>query len=114
MLLTESRHREIALDAAALVAQLRVGDGSDGLVHVGDRQPLHRVERTGPGDLELGERRLVDQRDAFSHGAVLLGDVREPVRLPERWSIDGFDTARREPVGPLPTATRTEHGTLRC
>ena len=70
--LAEARHRQVALDAAALVAQLRVRDRADRLVHVGHRQPLHSAERAGPGDLELGERRLVDQGDALADGAVLL------------------------------------------
>ena len=54
-------HRQVALDAAALVEQLRVDDPADRYVHVVRAQPLEERDRTRTDDLDLGERALIEQ-----------------------------------------------------
>ena len=107
--LGQSRDGEVALDAAALREHRRVGDGADGPVHLVGRKTLQRRQRARSGELELGERRQVEQRGTFARGRVLGRYSRGP--LLGGPSLAGC-SARAErvqqrlvrgvPLGPLP------------
>src|SRR5688572_7984553 len=77
----EAHDREIGLDAATLVAKLRVHDRAVGFSEIVGGDALERVERAAPGELEFAERALVEKRDALAHGAMLCGHGVEPVRF---------------------------------
>ena len=98
----EPRDRHVGLDAAALVAELRVDDGADGPVEVVAGELLQQRQRAGAAHLVLGERAHVDQRDALAHRAMLGADRIERRPALERRRIDGGGSRRREPVRPLP------------
>ena len=58
----EPRHRHVHLDAAALVQRLRVDDRAGRPPDVPGEHPRAEPRRVRPGDLDLGEGRLVEQR----------------------------------------------------
>ena len=70
----QPRHGHVADDAAALVEQLRVDDGTDRSVDVVAAHAVEQAERIGSGHLELAERGQVDDADPFTHRRVLDGD----------------------------------------
>ncbi len=61
------------------VEHLRVGDRADVARDAVVAQPLEQLGGARPGDLELGERRLVEQRRRLAAGRVLGADRRRPV-----------------------------------
>src|ERR1019366_4104970 len=67
-LLLHARDREVELDSAAAVEHLRVGDRADLARHAVVAEPFQEGARAGPGDLELGERGLVEQARALARG----------------------------------------------
>src|SRR5207237_6728690 len=78
-ILAEPSHGEVALDPAVLVEHVRVGDATDGAVHVVGAQPLQESEGTRAADLDLGEARLVEERGGPAGGEALRTDGRRPV-----------------------------------
>ena len=111
-LLLQPRDGEVALDPAAPVEHLRVGDLPDLARDAVVAQPLEELRRARPADLELGERGLVEQRRGLAAGAVLGADRRRPVharpaaraqRLVARRLVGGV------PVDALPAGLLAEH-----
>ena len=98
----EPRDRDVGLDAAALVAQLRVDDGAGRPIQIVRREVLQQRERAGTAHLVLGERAHVDQGDTLAHRAVLGADRVERRAALERRRVDRRRSRRREPVRPLP------------
>src|SRR5205085_11564515 len=74
----DSRDREVALDAAARVEHLGVRDGTDGAGNAVVAQPLEELGRLLPGDLDLREGGLVEQRRRRTAGDVLGADGGRP------------------------------------
>ena len=70
---------EVALDAAARVEQLGVRDRPDAAVDVVGREATEQVERARADDLELGERRFVEEPGGAPGRQVLRDDGRRPV-----------------------------------
>ena len=111
--LGDAGDREVALDAAARVEHLRVGDGADGPRDAVVAHPLQELGRPVAADLELGERGEVEERRGLAAGTVLLADggrpqLARPAARPQR-----LVTERRvglEPVGPLPAGLLAERG----
>ncbi len=83
LLLTAPGDGEVALDAAAPVERLRVGDGADLAGDPVVADPLQQLGGVRAGDLDLGERALVEQPGGRAGGPVL-----------------GADRGRPEPPGP--------------
>ena len=83
--LGEAGDREVALDAAGLVQQLRIGESADGAGDPVVRESLEKGRGTRPADLELGE------------GA----EIEESRRLPAT-AVLGLDRRRPEAPGPPP------------
>jgi hypothetical protein len=73
-LVLHARHGEVALDPTAAVEHLRVGDLADVARDAVVAQPFEEVRGTRPGDLHLGERRLVEQRRPLATRDVLHPD----------------------------------------
>ena len=75
---------------------------------------LQEGGRTRPGDLELGERGLVEQSGGLPTGAMLGADGRRPeATCPARRTERGVAgrRVRLEPVHPFPTTLLPEDGT---
>ena len=90
-----------------------VGDGADVPGDAVRAEPLEQVRRALSGDLDLGERRLVEERGGLAAGEVLGADRRRPeaarpAARPERLVAAGG--VRLEPVGPLPARLLPEGG----
>ena len=110
-LLLHARDGEVALDAAAGVEHLRVGDLPDAARDAVVAQPLQVVGGARAGDLDLGEGGLVEERGALAAGDVLGADGRRPQparptragaaprRPPARWT-------RTSSRAPSPTSRR--------
>ena len=75
----DAAHREIALDAAALVEHLGVRERAHRLVDVVGADPAQCRQRAGTLERELGEGRLVDHGDGLADRPVLAPDGGEPV-----------------------------------
>ena len=88
VVLGEPRHGEVALDAAARVEQLRVGEPAGRLVDVVGADPVERALRILAGQLVFGEGRLVEDADRLAH-------VRGAPRRPARTSSAGPSNRRR-------------------
>ena len=73
-LLTQPRDREVALDPASLVQHLRVRDPSDLAGDTVRAQPLEERRSALPGDVELRERRLVEDGRRLAARPVLGAD----------------------------------------
>src|SRR4029453_8063156 len=76
--LGEARNGEVALDPAALIEHLRVGDGADIARDPVVAQVLQARRRAGADELDLRERGLVEQRRGLAAGAVLGADGGRP------------------------------------
>jgi hypothetical protein len=115
-ILLELRDREVALDPAAAVEHLRVGDlaraADDDVV----AQPLEQLGRARPADLHLRERGLVEQRGGLAGGGVLGADGGRPVlpgpaaRAQRLVAVRGV---RLVPVDPFPAGLLAERGAVR-
>ena len=75
-LLVEPGNREVALDPAAAVEHLRVGDLTDAAGDPVVAEALEQLRRAGALDLQLRERALVEEADALAGAAVLGADRR--------------------------------------
>ena len=111
--LGEARHREIGLDAAALVQPLRIDDAAGRDRDVVRADPLQRRFGVAPLKEELAERGQVEQTDALAHGPVLVRPVLEPGGAPVGVVVLGRDAGRREPARPLPAGRLGEAGAAR-
>ena len=81
--LAEARDRQVAHDPAARREHRRVDDDARRLVDVVGRQALQEGQRPGSLDLDLGERREVEDARPLAAGAVLgLHDRRPEARRP--------------------------------
>src|SRR3546814_18133735 len=67
-LVGEAGDGEVALDPAAAIEDLGVGDPANGAVDVVVAQPLEELGRSGAADLDLGEARLVEQGGGVAGG----------------------------------------------
>ena len=74
--LSQACDGDVALDPAARVQQLRVGDAADLTCHAVVADRLKEFTRPRPRDLELCERRLVEQRGCLPARACLHSDSR--------------------------------------
>ena len=73
----------------------------------------HDVGRARPADLELGERREVDDPGGIAHRPAFGADRRKPGGLAEGQRLPGIAGGLScEPVGPLPAIGGAEHGSL--
>ena len=104
-LLVQARDGEVALDAAARIEHLRVGDppgiARDAVV----AQPLEQLRGARARHLELGERRLVEDRHALAARQVLGSDRGRPVLArPAAWAqrLVAACRVRLVPVHALP------------
>ena len=66
----QARDGQVALDAAVLVWHLRVGDGSDGLIHLVIRDVLQKRQRARTKHLYLAERGFVKHGYSLARGLV--------------------------------------------
>src|SRR3954452_14777488 len=101
----QPRDREVALDPAALVEHLGIGDGADGASDQVGAQRLEERGRALAADVDLRERRFVEDRDRLTTRAVLGTYGRRPVLTrpasrPQR--LVATRRVRLEPVGALP------------
>ena len=95
----EPRHREVALDPAPGVQHRRVDDRADRPVDVVAAEPLEKAKGARAHDLELRERRLVEEPGPLARGtcsASIAGDQNRPANPRGR---------RRRP--PPPRSART-------
>src|SRR5580692_11260802 len=76
--LGEPGHSEVALHAAARVQELRVSHRPDATRDTVRAESLQEHRGTGTGDVELGERTLVEQGCTLATGQVLAADRRRP------------------------------------
>ena len=74
----EARDGQIALDGAARGQHGGVGDGTDRSVHPVGCQALQHGERAGPGHLEYGEGRQIEESHPFPRGRMFGRDCRGP------------------------------------
>src|SRR5688572_2756710 len=103
--LGEPRHREVALDAPALVEHLGVGDGTDVPPDTVVAEGLEEVRGARPRDLDLRERRLVEQGCRLAASSVLGPDRGRPHLPRPTAGPEALVTLRGvelEPVRPLP------------
>ena len=112
----EPRDRQVRLDPAAPVEQLRVDDRADRSIDGIRAHPVEERDGTRAGDLELRERRLVEQTGGRSRGERLGADrgrpvVARPAARAERL-VPGRGV-RLEPVRPLPAGLLAERRTER-
>src|SRR5439155_1093336 len=70
-MLAESSDREVALDAAAVIEHLGVGQGTDRTRHAVVCEVLEELGRAVPADLDLRERREVEDRGTLAARHVL-------------------------------------------
>src|SRR6185503_16431065 len=111
----EPRGGHVRDDAALRVAELRVDRRSDGSIDVVRGGSLEQLEGTRTRDLDLAERREVDEPDTPTNGAVLLPYPIEPFRPgPAALPRQTAGTRPRPPgpmqVGTLPARLRPEQG----
>src|SRR5207247_5573610 len=99
---------------------VRLGRAPDRQMHLAVAEPLQERKRSATADLDLGERRLVEEAGALTRGAVLGGDSGRPVMPgPARRPRETIHRCpvRLEPIGPLPprflAEGRTERGQAR-
>ena len=107
----EARDGEVALDPAARVQHLRVGDRADVARNAVVAEALEEVGRALAHDVELGEGCLVEERRGLAAGAMLGADRGRPDLAPP--SRAGATTRRRagvrlEPVRALPAGLLAE------
>src|SRR6185503_8213089 len=101
----EPRDGEVTLDSPVRVEHLRVRDRAD---VAGDAVVAHALEEVGgagPDHVDLGERRLVEDRRRLAAGAVLGSDRRGPDLARPASGPEALVAARRvrlEPVRALP------------
>ena len=110
-ILGEARDGEVALDPAAAVEHLRVGDLLRLAGHPVVAQALEELRRPGSLDLHLRERGLVEDRHALPRGLVLGADRRGPVLAgpaPRAQRLVSLRGVRLVPVDPLPTRLLAE------
>ncbi len=114
-LLAEAGDGEVALDAAAVVQHLGVGDLADVAGDAVVAEAFEVLGRRRPGDLELGEGGLVEQRRRLAGGAVLGPDRRRPVLAGPAAGAQLLLAAGGvglEPVDPLPARLFAEGGAV--
>ena len=114
-LIAEAGDREVALDPAPAVQHLRVGD----LPHVARdtvvAEPLHERGGSRTRDLQLRERRLVEDRGRFTGRAVFGADRGRPVHpRPTAWPqrLVARRGVRLVPVHALPAGLLAERGVV--
>ena len=112
-LLGEAGDGEVALDAAARVEHLRVGHPPDVARDLVVAQALEQRGRARAGHLELGERRLVEDRHPLAAGHVLGADrgrpvLARPAARPQR--LVAALRVRLVPVHALPARLLAEGG----
>src|SRR5262249_2313844 len=107
----EPRDGEVALDAAARVQHLRVRDRADVARDAVVAEPLEERGCALAADLDLRERRLVEQRRRLAARTVLGADGRRPepagpAARPQR--LVAVHRVRLEPVRALPARLLAE------
>ena len=108
--LGEPRHRELRLDAAALVQPVGVHEPAGLDVDIVAADALQRPTGVAALDDVLGKARLVEQGDALARRAMLGRRVLEPVLAMEAVLVARLDALRGEPVRPLPARRLAETG----
>src|SRR5438105_758090 len=84
----QARDRQIALDAAAFVQELGVGNAARGPVHLVGSEPLQQSNRPRSSDLQLTEGGDVEQPSSITSRLMLRGDGRGPVLgCPAAWRM---------------------------
>ena len=112
-ILAEPGDREVALDSAACVQHLRVRDRADVPDDAVGAEALEQRRRALAGNLELGERGLVEESRRLAAGAVLGADRRRPVSPGPAARAQALVThgrIRLEPVRALPARFLAERG----
>ena len=105
----EAGHGQVGLDAALIIAPLRVRRLAHRHVDAGGAQLVEHRQRVGSVHGELGERGLIEQRHLLPHGPALLAGVGPPVLLAVAVGVlPGLATCG-VPVGPLPARGLAEH-----
>ena len=102
---------EVALDPAAAVQHLRVGDCADLARDPVVAEALEEVGGARAGHLDLRERRLVEERGGLADGAVLRLDRGRPVApgpAPGPQRLVAAGRVRLEPVRALPARLLAE------
>ena len=103
--LAQPRDREVALDAAAVVEHLRVGERADPSRHPVVGEAFEKLGRACAADLDLRERREIEDRGSFATGRVLDADGRRPQPAGPpvgAQRLVAMSAVRLEPVHALP------------
>ncbi len=108
--LRQACHREIGLDAAALIEPLCVHHLAGCDVDVVRAYAVEYLERIGSLEAKLGERGLIEEADGVAHGAVLVRARLEPVLPSVAVLISGDNACGRVPVRALPAERLAETG----
>ncbi len=109
----DAHDRQIGLDAATLVAELRVRGAARRLVEIVGGDALQGGERARAAHLKFRERALIDQRHALADRLVLGADMGEPAGAAfEGGHVLAFDAGGRKPVGAFPAEARAEDSAL--
>ena len=111
--LGEARDREIRLDAASVVEPLGVDHPACGDIHVIGANPIQYRHRVAAFKAELGEGRLIEQRNALAHSTMLCRRVLKPVLSAVAVFIFRLNACGGIPVGALPTKGLAMAGTDR-
>ena len=101
-ILSETRDRQIRLDSSLFVQPLRIDDTTGPNVNVIGAYVVQHPCGISSFKPVLGEGRLVEQADIFTHRPVFGGRVLEPVLASVAVFIAGFHPPGRIPVGPFP------------
>src|SRR5712675_1960904 len=107
-----ARDREVALDAATLIEELRIDEAPDWPGHVVGANPAKGLLHVAPDELKLGKGGLIEERHALARGLVFAGDGGEPVRAAKTVDVVRLLSRRRKPVRPLPAELFAEHRAL--
>ncbi len=113
LVLSGSGHREIGLDAAVVVAPLRVDDPADLDVDVVGRDVVQHGGRIRPADDVLRVAAEVEEPDRVAHRPVLGGVGVEPVGTAVAVPVGRGGSGLTEPVGAFPAAQLPEAGPRR-
>ena len=107
----ETRHREVALDAALGVQHLGVDDAAGRACDVAGADPGQHRLGILPDQQELRERAGIEQGHPLTAGAMLLAHRVKPVRPAETVDVARLVTSGPcKPIGALPAELLAEHG----
>ncbi len=105
-----ARHREVGLDAAALVQPLGIDHPARRHRHVVGTDPVEDPLGVRALQQVLGEGGLVEEPDRLAHRLVLGGAVLEPILAAVAIAVLGRGARGRKPVGALPARELAEAG----